>query len=77
MLEMEIIESKLIQLKMIFIGHIGLPFILLVFNPNQQKTFKEIAQHGTAMILVFVLILIVIPSIIAFIFKRIFSKKVN
>ena len=27
MLEMEIIESKLIQLTMIYMGHIGLPFI--------------------------------------------------
>ena len=27
MLEMEIIESQLIQIEMIFIGHIGLPFI--------------------------------------------------
>ena len=67
-------QRFLVYLSYVFIG---LPFILLVFNPNQQKTFKEIAQHSTAMILVFVLILVVIPSIIAFIFKRIFSKKVN
>jgi len=67
-------QRFLVYLSYVFIG---LPFILFVFNPNQQKTFKEIAQHGTTMILVFILILVVIPSIIAFIFKRIFSKKVN
>ena len=64
-------QRFLVYLSYVFIG---LPFILLVFNPNQQKTFKEIAQHGTAMILVFVLILVVIPSIIAFFFKRMFKK---
>ena len=67
-------QRFLVYLSYIFIG---LPFILLVFNPSQQKIFKEIAEHGTAMILIFVLILVVIPSIIAFIFKRIFSKKAN
>ena len=46
MLEMEIIESKLIQLKMIFIGHIGLPFILAFLSMKSITTVGREIQSN-------------------------------
>ena len=65
-------QRFLVYLSYIFVI---LPFILLIFNPSQQATFSEIVDQGFPMIAVFLLILIVIPSVITIFFKRIFSKK--
>jgi hypothetical protein len=65
-------QRFLVYLSYIFVI---LPFILLIFNPSQQATFSKIVDYGFPMIAVFLLILIVIPSVITIFFKRIFSKK--
>ena len=65
-------QRLLVYLSYIFII---LPFILLVFNPNQQATFLTIVEHGFPMVLTFLFVLVFIPSIITILLKKIFSKK--
>ena len=55
--------------------YVMLPFILLIFNANQQSIFAEIANHGISMVLVFLCALVVLPIMIILILKRIISKK--
>jgi hypothetical protein len=65
-------QRSLVYLSYIFVV---LPFILLTFNPKQQATYLEIISSEAPMVVAFLLVLIVIPSIITIFFKRIFSKK--
>ena len=55
--------------------YVMLPFILLIFNANQQSIFAEIANHGISMVLVFLCTLVVLPIMIILTLKRIISKK--
>ena len=65
-------QRFLVYLSYIFVL---LPFILFIFNPGKQAVYLQIITSPLPIVFVFLLIIIVIPSIITIFFKRIFSKK--
>ena len=65
-------QRFLVYLSYIFVL---LPFIIFIFNTEKQAVYSTIVSQGFPIVFVFLLIIIVIPSIITIFFKRIFSKK--
>ena len=65
-------QRFLVYLSYIFVL---LPFILFIFNTEKQAVYSTIVSQGFPIVFVFLLIIIVIPSIITIFFKQIFSKK--
>ena len=65
-------QRFLVYLSYIFVL---LPFILFIFNPGKQAVYLQIITSPLPIVFVFLLIIIVIPSIITIFFKQIFSKK--
>ena len=53
------------------------PFVLLIFNVNQQATFSEIGKQGFHILLGFFLVFLVFPIIIIFTFRKLFGGKVK
>ena len=65
-------QRFLVYLSYIFVL---LPFILFIFNPEKQAVYLQMITSPLPIVFIFSLIIIVIPSIIAILFKQIFSKK--
>ena len=53
------------------------PFVLFIFNANQQAAFAEIGKQGFHILLGFFLVFLVFPIMIIFTFRKIFGRKVK
>ena len=54
--------------------YVMLPFILFIFNANQQAVFSQIVEHGMAMILLFFFVLVILPIAGVFILRRFLNR---
>ena len=55
--------------------YIMLPFMLYIFNTQQQAIFAEIGKQGFPIILVFFLVFLVFPTMIILAFRKKFGRK--